>query len=276
MEKELEYLYHYTSIENLALILKNRTIRLNPLDKMDDLQEQKTSDVENLGKFVFISSWTDDLSESIPMWRMYANPGAGVRIRLKKNPFLWHGTTASDVVRVTGIPLSPDTSPDAKVNSFLDLAKLMDLGFMSPQAFGGDILKKVNYTDDISKLEPKVVEQTNDGTSLKLGALGKHKSTYWAFQNEWRYIMTFSSMNFGVDIQAMERQFVTSMVKMIQGKENPPFRYFDLDIDPKCFEEMEITCSPQMTAGNRILLETIVERYNPKASIIESKLLGKI
>lgn len=24
------YLYHYTSIESLALILKNRTIRLNP------------------------------------------------------------------------------------------------------------------------------------------------------------------------------------------------------------------------------------------------------
>ena len=37
--EEIEYLYHYTSIEILALILKNRTIRLNPLDKMDDLQE---------------------------------------------------------------------------------------------------------------------------------------------------------------------------------------------------------------------------------------------
>ena len=57
---EIEYLYHYTSIEKLALILKNRTIRLNPLDKMDDLQEQKTADVENIGKFVFISSWTLD------------------------------------------------------------------------------------------------------------------------------------------------------------------------------------------------------------------------
>ncbi|MBE6746525.1 MAG: hypothetical protein E7558_03645 [Ruminococcaceae bacterium] len=36
-----EYLYHYTSIETLALILKNRTIRFNSLDKMDDLQEQQ-------------------------------------------------------------------------------------------------------------------------------------------------------------------------------------------------------------------------------------------
>lgn len=38
----IEYLYRYTSLESLALILKSRQIRLNPLDKMDDLQEQKT------------------------------------------------------------------------------------------------------------------------------------------------------------------------------------------------------------------------------------------
>lgn len=38
---EIEYLYRYTSIESLALMLKSKTMRLNPLDKMDDLQEQK-------------------------------------------------------------------------------------------------------------------------------------------------------------------------------------------------------------------------------------------
>ena len=76
----IEYLYRYTSLESLALILKSRQIRLNPLDKMDDLQEQKTADVENLGKFVFISSWTEESDESIPMWRMYTDPRAGVHL----------------------------------------------------------------------------------------------------------------------------------------------------------------------------------------------------
>lgn len=80
----IEYLYRYTSLESLALILKSRQIRLNPLDKMDDLQEQKTADVENLGKFVFISSWTEESDESIPMWRMYTDPRAGVRIKMRK------------------------------------------------------------------------------------------------------------------------------------------------------------------------------------------------
>ena len=110
---QIEYLYHYTSIEKLALILKNRTIRLNPLDKMDDLQEQKTADVENIGKFVFVSSWTDDTSESIPMWKMYTAPSAGVRIKLRKNPFVWHGTHGQDIETALGIPASDEKSKKA-------------------------------------------------------------------------------------------------------------------------------------------------------------------
>lgn len=47
--ESIEYLYHYTNIETLTLILKNRTIRFNSLDKMDDLQEQETADLKNIG-----------------------------------------------------------------------------------------------------------------------------------------------------------------------------------------------------------------------------------
>ena len=96
-----DQLYHYTSIDVLALILKNRTIRLNPLNKLDDLQEQKTADVENLGKFVFVSSWTSDDVESIPMWKMYTDPRAGIRIKLRKNPFKWHKTSLKDIINKT-------------------------------------------------------------------------------------------------------------------------------------------------------------------------------
>ena len=39
-------IYHYTNLESLALILKNKTIRFNRLDKVDDLEE---GNVESLG-----------------------------------------------------------------------------------------------------------------------------------------------------------------------------------------------------------------------------------
>ena len=273
---DVKYLYHYTSVDSLALILKNKTIRLNPLDKMDDLQEQKTADVENLGKFVFVSSWTDDPTESIPMWKLYTNSTAGVRIKLRENPFVWHGTLAKDVAAKTGMQLTPDSDPEGKLPTFLDLSEMMAKGYMSVQAYNGRILEKVQYTDDLSKLEPTVVKIDDGKVHLNIGSLGRYKNKHWEFQNEWRYIMTFMSMNFKVGVEMMSQMFSMSVTKMTQGKEPPPFRYYDLDIDPKCFEEMEITCSPQMTYGNRVILETLVEKYNPSAKIIESELLGKI
>ena len=43
------FLYHYTGLETLALILLNRTIRFTRLDKVDDPQEQRSADSQNLG-----------------------------------------------------------------------------------------------------------------------------------------------------------------------------------------------------------------------------------
>ena len=68
-----QYLYHYTSIDTLALILKNRSIRFNSLDRMDDLQEKESKDVKNIGQFVYVSAWTSEEKESIPMWNMYSS-----------------------------------------------------------------------------------------------------------------------------------------------------------------------------------------------------------
>ena len=34
-------IYHYTTIETLALILKNHTIRFSRLDKVDDIEESE-------------------------------------------------------------------------------------------------------------------------------------------------------------------------------------------------------------------------------------------
>lgn len=274
--EEIEYLYHYTSLESLALILKNKTIRLNPLDKMDDLQEQKTADVKNLGKFVFVSSWTDDSIESIPMWKMYTAPTAGVRIRMKKNPFVRHRTFAEDVAKAAAKGVTVEIGKDGTADTFINIADMIDKNYYCAQAFQGNILEKVKYDENIMLLEPQVHNHDSNGERLDIGKLGLHKSTYWDFQSEWRYRLIIIRMQYSSDSKKTEQAFAESMAKMIQGKEPAPLKYYDLDIDPRCFEEMEITCSPQMTYGNRVILETIIEKYNPCAKIVESELLGKI
>ena len=66
------------------------------------------------------------------------------------------------------------------------------------------------------------------------------------------------------------------VMRIRKGEEQPPFDFYDLDIDPRHFADMEITCSPQLSAGNRILLETLVEKFNPTANIVDSELFGKL
>lgn len=80
-------LYHYASLDTLALILHNRTIRFSRLDKVDDPQEQRSADSQNLGKMKLVSCWTSSDEESIPMWREYAGAECGVRIQMKSYPF---------------------------------------------------------------------------------------------------------------------------------------------------------------------------------------------
>jgi hypothetical protein len=79
-------IHHYTSIENLALILNSGKIRFNRLDKVDDIEEIGIIDPRVYLKF-FISCWTDDNAESIPLWKMYTPNMRGVRISMPKDMF---------------------------------------------------------------------------------------------------------------------------------------------------------------------------------------------
>lgn len=137
----MDYLYHYTSVEVLALILKNRTIRFNSLDHMDDLQEQETADIKNAGQFCYISSWTDDEQESIPMWNMYSSLDSGIRIKMKKCPFKVYNNTAESLLSVVPV------SGSGTLKSIMPLTDIFTLRFMCPQAMASQdsILHKIKY-----------------------------------------------------------------------------------------------------------------------------------
>lgn len=53
-------LYKYTTLESLALILRSKKIRLNPLTVMDDLQEAQSSDEIEYGINVNIKMYIFD------------------------------------------------------------------------------------------------------------------------------------------------------------------------------------------------------------------------
>ena len=81
-------IYHYTTIETLALILKNKTIRFSRLDTLNDQEEGHiTSCGIDVGRLAYVSCWTENPKEAIPLWRIYGKNSMGIRIALEKDMF---------------------------------------------------------------------------------------------------------------------------------------------------------------------------------------------
>lgn len=262
-----DFLYHYTNVESLALILKNKTFRFKSLDQMDDFQEHQTSDLKNIGQFCFISSWTNDNRESIPMWNMYASLNAGVRIRLKTNPFKTELITedlSSKIVKGNGYVGN---------SSCISINEMVEKKFLSLTALRGNILFKVEYTDEENKLYPKICSESEEKIQINLNTLGKCKNTYWSFQEEWRYIFTVIPIT---QAPITKDDLKNTHNKMISDGAIQPFSYYDLSIDTEAFSDMEITLSPKISAGNREIVYALVSQFNQQARVLESTLSGKI
>lgn len=275
MNPSTDYLYHYTSIETLALILHNKTFRLNSLDHMDDLQEKEASDIKNIGQFCYVSSWTDDETESIPMWNMYSTLDSGVRIKLKANPFKLFENTPASIRNISNFPVT-DNSNGSYLKSIIPIADMLDKGYICPGAMNNDILHKVEYTSDYDKLYPRLVTHEGDKFSIALGSLGIHKNIHWEFQHEWRYILHFYPLNFNQDPGQVTTSAQIMANKLLHGLEKQPFPFYDLQLDDTVFNQMEITLSPKISVGNRLIVKSLIEKYNPSALISESSLLGLI
>ncbi|PIT86185.1 MAG: hypothetical protein COU33_04560, partial [Candidatus Magasanikbacteria bacterium CG10_big_fil_rev_8_21_14_0_10_43_6] len=173
----LMMLYRYTSLNNLALLLKTKKIRLASLNDLDDISESRTSDMgEDFGgKYVFVSCWTDIEEENLPFWNMYTPDMAGVRIGLP-HPYL-KVYNEQPVLQEKGLKYGGG-------ESYIQLSQRHGQDFYVLDTK----LIQMEYTDDEEKLNRTIYTKlAKDTHSFALGELGKYKKTHWAFQSEWRF-----------------------------------------------------------------------------------------
>ena len=280
---EPQYLYHYTSIEILALILHNKTLCFNSLAYVDDMQEAMTADLGNFGKYVYVSCWTEDEKESIPLWNMYTPNMRGVRIRLRKYPFkVYHYKRGQHKLK-------------EDIDTYIDLDGLYRENklYIAGQQ---PILCPITYTDDPEKLFPRVKTESYPGvaqdnlaapnlSSVKscnvkysTSCLGKVKGTQWKFQKEWRYIITTSPLRLQ-DFENIStgKEFFHLRQELIQRLENrdidPPQKRIFLDLADDAFENLEIVLGPRMSEADKILTKALVSQFCPQACCRDSVLM---
>ena len=262
-------LYKYTTLESLALILKSRKIRLNPLTQMDDLQEAKSADAISYAPYVFISSWMDEPRESIAMWKLYSNMTSGVRIGMPEMPFERYIYPAF-IVKQRAPHLYPDgllLDLSVPINDFLNQ------NYTVLNANYSALLEKVEYSDQADALNPFVFFDNSEHFTIVPSNLGKIKNTYWEFQKEKRYILRFLPVN-ADKVAASSNQ--VQMVRDSFSNTKTFLDYYDLSIRDDALQQMEITLAPQFSAGNKVLLNALKEKYNPSMVITKSTLEGYV
>ena len=271
MEESSKYHYHYTSIETLALILKYKTFRLRRLDLADDPEESLTNDYGNLGRFCPISCWTSMSEESLPMWQMYSKDMKGVRIKLPTFIFPKYNLKSSSHKRTkkNGEVWNEEEVYGENFYSYINLKDFYDRGCLTVP-LRENILTKIIYTENHELLYPNVIEEKDGGITLHTGRLGVYKHRYWEFQQELRYKVFVSPWS---REEILEGTPETHMALINRLKiSNLPFEYIDLNVDEKKFEDMIIRLGPKVTEAEKIIVQSLVNEFNPSAKIEESVL----
>lgn len=277
-------IYHYTTIDNLALILKNRTIRFNRLDNgLDDLQEGSiSSNGVKLGNYGFVSCWTENREESIPLWELYTDNGTGVRIALEKDMFKDY--YYSDMVDFNGIRFNAKASgwqiTKTPIEDMFN-PSYMVFTLLSSDIDKGQFYRRVQYVDDVNEIIKdcvtieKVTNELNR-IDVKYADIGKYKHKRWAFEEETRFFLfIIPGMKFEMN-ERINVNFNQHLYDVWTNNQKNSISYYDMHLKNDVYNDMEITLSPHLTDAKRIIVEALRDKYAPKATISNSSLEGSV
>lgn len=261
-------IYHYTSIETLALILHSKKIRFNRLDRVDDVEEScygSGPTNARLGMYSFVSCWTKDAMENLSLWKMYTGY-KGVRIGIDEDMFITY--RVNDQFR-SFFPGVGDITKEYLVFSNMNEARLYDVEYVP------------NPEEEIKRIS----ELHDDGRTYietHIGRIGFYKRKEWEFQKESRfkvmllpvryeYLKKYSSM----DDFNLFFKMITDSFQATQTNYPLKTEYIDMPLNPEKMKTMEIMLGPQTSEAEMLIVQSLLRDY-PDVTIRRSYFYGKI
>lgn len=275
-----DMIHHYTDMNTLALILKNRTVRFNRLDRVDDVTEGDSFTRLRLEKFFFVSCWTHDPNESLPQWNMYTPDMSGVRITLPKILFSYSPLVIPNNYKheKQGSLISP--IPFERIFASNYFVTTM---FLGEKDFGRDVV----YAPDFMKIKNEAIQVNIDAPTQALSArisdpigIAAVKSPDWSFQKEYRFVLFIvPSPHISTDenffIRHSERLPDIVAQSLYRG-EGPDIDYFDVDISHDAIDDIKVTAGPLCKEGDYLILEALLDKYAPSGKLEKSKFTGTV
>lgn len=225
--------FHYTSIQALALILEDKRLLFNRLSQVDDMQEGKVKGFESISDYIYVSSWTQSKKENIALWSMYSKNHAGVRLELTESAIKVNNDKVGVLANVKAETLNVYS---LKYNGL------------------------VKYVPEAA-LEAALIEQIdNKNLKLKENEIGMLKSDLWAFQEEYRFRILGVPKN---NVNETSSPYLNDILYMLRDKPKNKETELYVDIPKKAFQNMSVLLGPKTTKADRIIVESLVKDYIP-------------
>lgn len=244
-----EAVYHYTSIETLALILSTQTIRFSRADKVNDLEELRIVDLPAMKEAVFISCWTVSENESIPLWKLYGSDLRGVRIKL---PVAMFANGSAPYLSSKG---------NSHLINLMSLSNVVQRGqdhHWIPYIFGPT---PVQYSKDSAI---RVIENNE----LMVDRIGTSKLDHWSFEEEYRYLIIPDAL-WNPERQFFQTDNPNSIMPIDQDS-------IDIPLNMSAINSIEVTLGPAANDAEYCIVDTLLSKFTKNRSIKDSIWRGKI
>ena len=288
-----KYLYHYTTFEALKNILLTRKILFTQLsskkinDPIEAQIKKRQRNIDIHKSLIYISSWTYDDVESLPMWKMYEKQEhTSVRIRLPCDMFATNRNDYSFKLEECDFGWRPyvKLSQDTNINKLIESSSHVpnDFDFKLDKVFGPI---RIAYIDSLEDINASFIKELKNGLnnnkdfwSIILKNIGMHKTLYWSYEKEIRFIVYPPIESISASFETLVK-FSKENAKLINEKNTNIFsmpEYIFLPLRDNIFSDIEVVFGPyhcKKQEQNKEELEKIFKEREINGQVKTSKII---
>lgn len=228
-----ERIFHYTNLDALLSILKNKYLKFNRIDNVNDQTEKLFINDQEIINQVFLSCFTHRKSEYIPHWFMYSRDVYGVRLAIYKKADCLTTDCLIDYDKpVHAFKNGEKIDELAAIRNSTEFYSKLSIDFKSID---------VIYDEKFAKGNPIIRSRNDGGYIIDLTTLGTVKSDAWKFEDETRMIAQLRFLDDSVTLNEYDYLLV-------------PIHFDNVD-------KIEVTCGPWMTETLKEVVKDICSTY---------------
>lgn len=228
-------LYHYTSVESLVYILRDRCLKFNRIDAVNDVAEAEYFKNIEVAHLVYISCFSYG-TESIPMWNIYSH-NDGLRISLK----FGNDHITGQLLNKSQLVIAGD-----KRIRYVDAVCKNDEVNIDDIWQVEIVQKDVVYDSTIAEKDDFI----KSGNLYDMHNMGLVKDAAWDYEKETRMVATLRTTK-GADPTDPN----------VEKVEIPDYRFLLIPIKLENAAEIEITFGPWMSDVMKDVVRLVVDKY---------------